>query len=81
MFPTPTKTTLKYTQYIYIFIDVLLSLCRLCMNEEEQDQFWKSVQCTVDKDVPRTDRSHPYFAGNDNPNTEIMRYVVTTAKW
>ncbi|KAJ7331185.1 hypothetical protein OS493_020888 [Desmophyllum pertusum] len=35
-------------------------------SQEEKRTFWKSVECTVDKDVVRTDRSHPYFAGDDN---------------
>lgn len=43
------------------------------MPKQEYDKFWLNVQCTVDKDVVRTDRSHPYFSGNDNPNVEIMR--------
>jgi hypothetical protein len=46
------------------------------MPKAEYDKFWLNVQCTVDKDVVRTDRSHPYFAGNDNPNVEIMRYTL-----
>ena len=45
------------------------------MSEEEYDMFWKSVQCTVEKDVVRTDRSHPYFKGEGNPNIEILKYV------
>ena len=49
-------------------------LCRQNKSEEEQHQFWKAVQCTVDKDVVRTDRSHPYFSGDNNPNVAIMRY-------
>ena len=49
-------------------------LCRQNKSEVEQHQFWKAVQCTVDKDVVRTDRSHPYFSGDNNPNVAIMRY-------
>ncbi|EDO48014.1 predicted protein, partial [Nematostella vectensis] len=49
---------------------------RLSMTDEEYVQFWKVVQCTVDKDVPRTDRSHPYFAGEGNPNIEVMRSIL-----
>ena len=45
------------------------------MPKAEYDKFWLNVQCTVDKDVVRTDRSHPYFAGNDNPNVEVLRYA------
>ena len=47
---------------------------RLNMAEEEQAKFWRAVQCTVDKDVVRTDRSHPYFAGENNPHVQEMRY-------
>ncbi|XP_046856705.1 TBC1 domain family member 16-like isoform X2 [Xenia sp. Carnegie-2017] len=49
---------------------------RLNMPKVEYDKFWLDVQCTVDKDVVRTDRSHPYFAGTDNPNLEIMRKIL-----
>ncbi|XP_020621447.1 TBC1 domain family member 16-like [Orbicella faveolata] len=45
-------------------------------SQEEEQQFWRAVQCTVDKDVVRTDRSHPYFAGDGNPNVEIMRNIL-----
>jgi len=53
-----------------------LSFCSESMNAEEKDQFWKSVQCTVEKDVIRTDRSHTYFKGDGNPNIDILEYVV-----
>ena len=43
------------------------------MTAQEHETFWRKVQCTVDKDVVRTDRSHPYFAGESNPNVQIMR--------
>lgn len=43
------------------------------MNEDERDVFWKSVQCTVEKDVVRTDRSNPYFKGEGNPNIEVLK--------
>ena len=43
------------------------------MNDEDKQQFWRNVQCTVEKDVIRTDRSHPYFRGENNPNIEILK--------
>ena len=43
------------------------------MNGDEKEAFFRNVQCTVDKDVVRTDRSHPYFKGYNNPNIDIMR--------
>ncbi|XP_071796774.1 TBC1 domain family member 16-like [Asterias amurensis] len=49
---------------------------RLTLSEEDQEIFWRNVQCTVDKDVVRTDRSHPYFKGDNNPNIDIMRDIL-----
>jgi len=45
------------------------------MSQEEQKAFWKAVQCTVEKDVVRTDRCRPYFSGDGNPNIDILKYV------
>ena len=44
------------------------------MTEDEKETFWRNTQCIVEKDVVRTDRSHPYFKGEDNPNIEILKY-------
>ena len=46
---------------------------RESMSNEEQAVFWRNIQCTVEKDVVRTDRSHPYFRGEDNPNIEVLK--------
>ena len=47
---------------------------RLALCGEDYELFWKKVQFTVDKDVVRTDRSNPYYAGQDNPNVQKMRF-------
>ncbi|NXV05262.1 TBC16 protein, partial [Cettia cetti] len=49
---------------------------RLCMTPDEQKDFWRQVQFTVDKDVVRTDRSNQFFRGEDNPNVETMRRIL-----
>lgn len=46
------------------------------MSPEEQASFWRTVQCVIEKDVVRTDRGNPYFAGEDNPNIEIMKNIL-----
>jgi len=46
------------------------------MSEEENRAFWKAVQCTVEKDVVRTDRCHLYFSGEGNPNIDILKYIL-----
>lgn len=46
------------------------------MTGSERDWFMRSIQCTVEKDVVRTDRSNPCFAGNDNPNLEKMKNIL-----
>lgn len=42
----------------------------------EREEFWRNVQCTVEKDVVRTDRSNPCFAGHDNPNLTKMKNIL-----
>ncbi|KFP88541.1 TBC1 domain family member 16 [Acanthisitta chloris] len=49
---------------------------RLSMSPDEQKDFWRQVQFTVDKDVVRTDRSNQFFRGEDNPNVETMRRIL-----
>eukprot|EP00794_Sanderia_malayensis_P008010 gene8009-8869_t len=49
---------------------------RLGLKDEKYEEFWKNIQLTVDKDVVRTDRSHPYFSGEQNPNIEKMRNIL-----
>ncbi|NXD68937.1 TBC16 protein, partial [Eolophus roseicapillus] len=49
---------------------------RLSMTAEEQKDFWRKVQFTVDKDVVRTDRSNQFFRGENNPNVETMRRIL-----
>ncbi|KAJ9577600.1 hypothetical protein L9F63_005787, partial [Diploptera punctata] len=49
---------------------------RLELNPEQQQQFWRNIQCIVEKDVVRTDRGNPYFAGEDNPNIDIMKNIL-----
>lgn len=49
--------------------------CREDMTPQEKEQFWRKIQSTVEKDVVRTDRSHPYFRGEENPNIEVLQWV------
>ncbi|XP_050098788.1 TBC1 domain family member 16 [Anopheles aquasalis] len=46
------------------------------MSPEAQAQFWRTVQCVIEKDVVRTDRGNPFFAGDDNPNIETMKNIL-----
>ena len=49
---------------------------REALTGEEADKFWKNVQCIVEKDVVRTDRSHPYFKGESNPNIDVLKNIL-----
>nr|CAD7407138.1 unnamed protein product [Timema poppensis] len=46
---------------------------RLEMDPPDQQNFCRNIQCVVEKDVVRTDRGNPYFAGENNPNIEVMK--------
>ncbi|VDN19473.1 unnamed protein product [Gongylonema pulchrum] len=37
---------------------------------------WMSVENTITKDVIRTDRCKPYFAGENNPNIDTMKNIL-----
>ncbi|ELU09246.1 hypothetical protein CAPTEDRAFT_175014 [Capitella teleta] len=49
---------------------------RESMSPESAEEFWRNVQCTVEKDVVRTDRTHVYFKGDDNPNIQVLKNVL-----
>jgi len=34
--------------------------------------------CFPDKDVTRTDRTHPFFEGEDNPNITVLHDILLT---
>ncbi|KAK7066099.1 hypothetical protein SK128_014850 [Halocaridina rubra] len=53
-----------------------INIMRENMSGEESDWFQRNVQCTVEKDVVRTDRSNPCFAGNNNPNLMKMKRIL-----
>ncbi|XP_054923766.1 TBC1 domain family member 16 isoform X1 [Dermacentor andersoni] len=46
------------------------------MSLAEREAFWRNVECTVEKDVVRTDRTNPFYAGDNNPNIEIMKNIL-----
>uniref|UniRef100_A0A1I7TJK6 Rab-GAP TBC domain-containing protein n=1 Tax=Caenorhabditis tropicalis TaxID=1561998 RepID=A0A1I7TJK6_9PELO len=37
---------------------------------------WISIENSIVKDVVRTDRKNPFFAGDNNPNSEIMKNIL-----
>lgn len=46
------------------------------MNENQLNQFRRKIQSVVEKDVVRTDRCNPFFAGDNNPNLVIMKNIL-----
>uniref|UniRef100_F1KVQ5 TBC1 domain family member 16 n=1 Tax=Ascaris suum TaxID=6253 RepID=F1KVQ5_ASCSU len=44
------------------------------MNNLKMD--WTSIENTISKDVVRTDRGNPFYAGDDNPNMEVMKNIL-----
>ena len=46
------------------------------MSPEVQAQFWRTVQCVIEKDVVRTDRGNPFFAGEGNANVDTMKNIL-----
>ncbi|KAL8618789.1 hypothetical protein ACOMHN_000217 [Nucella lapillus] len=49
---------------------------RESLRGEEKQHFWRNIQCIVEKDAVRTDRSHPYFRGQHNPNIQVLKNIL-----
>lgn len=46
------------------------------LNGNYLTEFKRNIQSIIEKDVVRTDRSNPFFSGDDNPNLEMMRNIL-----
>nr|XP_039261328.1 TBC1 domain family member 16-like [Styela clava]XP_039261329.1 TBC1 domain family member 16-like [Styela clava] len=53
-----------------------LNTKRLNMSEDDKNTFEKGVACIVEKDVLRTDRAHPFYKGDGNPNLDVLRHIL-----
>ncbi|CAH1999674.1 unnamed protein product [Acanthoscelides obtectus] len=53
-----------------------ISRRRLDLNENQVNHFKRKIQSVVEKDVVRTDRGNPFFAGDNNPNLTIMKNIL-----
>nr|XP_018901702.1 PREDICTED: TBC1 domain family member 16 [Bemisia tabaci] len=41
-----------------------------------KENFMRNVQSVIEKDVVRTDRNNPFYAGDTNPNLETMKNIL-----
>ncbi|KAJ8923382.1 hypothetical protein NQ315_001940 [Exocentrus adspersus] len=53
-----------------------ISRRRLDLNENQMNQFRRKIQSVVEKDVVRTDRGNPFFAGDNNANIGLMKNIL-----
>ena len=47
-------------------------------DQKSRSSMMRDCESLIDKDVLRTDRSHVYFQGDDNPNLHAMRDILMT---
>ncbi|KAH8328448.1 hypothetical protein KR067_009567 [Drosophila pandora] len=52
----------------------------LAMTTAQESNFsgYRERKCQIEKDVKRTDRSLPFFAGEDNPNIALLQGILMT---
>lgn len=50
------------------------------MTEGQEERFseYRDRKSLVEKDVNRTDRTHPFFAGDNNPNLVVLQDILMT---
>ncbi|CAJ0566015.1 unnamed protein product, partial [Mesorhabditis spiculigera] len=46
------------------------------LKKAASSKHWDGLENTVVKDVVRTDRKNPFFAGDENPNVDMMRDIL-----
>ncbi|XP_039299730.1 TBC1 domain family member 16-like [Nilaparvata lugens] len=54
----------------------LITKKRLSLEGAAKERFFRNIQCVVEKDVIRTDRGNPYYAGDSNPHVETMKNIL-----
>jgi len=50
------------------------------MSEDQQNRFaaFRERKTQIEKDIGRTDRSHPYYVGDNNPNVALLQDILMT---
>lgn len=50
------------------------------MTKVQEDNFsgYRDRKCQIEKDVKRTDRTEEFFAGDDNPNLDLLQDILMT---
>ena len=50
------------------------------ISEEQENRFgaFRERKTQVEKDIYRTDRTHPFFEGDDNENVEMLQEILMT---
>ena len=48
------------------------------MSDEQQNRFsgFRERMTQVEKDIGRTDRSHPFYSGEDNANVSLLQDIL-----
>ena len=48
------------------------------LDQEERFTAFRERKTQIEKDVSRTDRTHPFFAGDDNKNIDLLQDILMT---
>lgn len=50
------------------------------LSEDQQNRFaaFRERKTQIEKDIGRTDRSHPYYMGDNNPNVALLQDILMT---
>jgi len=50
------------------------------MSEDQQNRFasFRERKTQIEKDIGRTDRSHPFYLGDNNPNVALLQEILMT---
>lgn len=66
--------TIKKKRWLSAYIFETTNPFRMRKMNSGQRNVYLEIESSVWKDVVRTDRKNEYFAGDDNPNLDVMKY-------
>lgn len=50
----------------------------MTMTQEDNFSGYRDRKCQIEKDVKRTDRTQTFYAGEDNPNLQLLQGILMT---
>ncbi|XP_077867828.1 TBC1 domain family member 15-like [Saccoglossus kowalevskii] len=77
-FRTLNVTVISPISFLNEYFSMKLQWKSITEAQAQRNSIYRDRECLVDKDVSRTDRTHPCFEGQNNPNISMLYDILMT---